>query len=59
MSETNTTPNFPAQRILFGSPGTGKSHKVHNTYLTQQNGFEPENVFKSNFSISRGMVCNY
>lgn len=45
-TETETTPPLPMQRILFGSPGTGKSHRVHNTYLV---GFERENVFKTVF----------
>ncbi len=37
---------FPMQRILFGSPGTGKSHKIHDEYLKE---FESGNVFKTVF----------
>ncbi len=44
--KAGTTPQLPMQRILFGSPGTGKSHKVHNTYLKD---FEIDNVFKTVF----------
>ena len=36
----------PMQRILFGSPGTGKSHKVHNVYLKD---FDADNVIKTVF----------
>jgi 5-methylcytosine-specific restriction endonuclease McrBC GTP-binding regulatory subunit McrB len=39
-------PKLPMQRILFGSPGTGKSHKVHKTYLKD---FDTDKVFKTVF----------
>lgn len=46
-AEEGTFTAFHAhQRILFGSPGTGKSHKVHNEYLQE---VDAENVFKTVF----------
>jgi 5-methylcytosine-specific restriction endonuclease McrBC GTP-binding regulatory subunit McrB len=46
-TDTGTTPPLPMQRILFGSPGTGKSRKVHDGYLKDFD--KVNNVFKTVF----------
>lgn len=45
--------NAPIQRILFGSPGTGKSYKIDNEIIPNELGIEkdetPENIIKAVF----------
>jgi hypothetical protein len=45
--------NSPIQKILFGSPGTGKSHKIDAEIIPYELGIDisktPENVIKTVF----------
>lgn len=41
--------NKPIQKILFGSPGTGKSHRIDNTIIPELNITDKSNIIKTVF----------
>lgn len=48
-SKNNSNNLLPVQRILFGSPGTGKSHRIHDKNTGLLKDYQDEDKFKTVF----------